>query len=91
MMRIVTAGRYGSQVWAAVRGGVTLHGPLFAVKVYEARPRTKDGIVTWRLVRTLKTSFSVKSTAVKKAQKYAETKKLLFLPEVTHGARATLS
>ena len=42
--RIVTCGR---------SPGFHACGYYYATKVYEARPRKKDGVLTWRLVETL--------------------------------------
>jgi len=47
-MKYVTVGRFGSTV-ARVNG---LNIPVWATKVYEARSRRRDGLVSLRLVET---------------------------------------
>ena len=49
--QIVTIRRLGDRTASFRVGGQTFGRPLWTAAVYEARPR-KDGIVTWRLVRS---------------------------------------
>lgn len=88
-IQIVTAGRHGRKTWTRKIGRATLNGPLFGVKVYEAQARKADGALTWRLVRVLKETFSVETTAETAAKKYAEEQKLPFAFGVRHGERMT--
>lgn len=49
--QIVTIRRLGARTASFRVGGQTFSRPLWTAAVYEARPR-KDGIVTWRLLRS---------------------------------------
>jgi len=87
-IQIVTAGRHGQRCWNRKVGGKVIGGPLYGVKLYEARAR-RDGMLVWRLVRVLEEAFSVEETAMRAALKYADDHRLPFLPGVKNGERMT--
>lgn len=89
-LRAVTAGRFGNRIWSRRRGQTVCLGPIYAVKMYEARAR-EDGTYTWRLLRVVTElpTFSVWASVVGAAEKYAETHNLLFLPNVRQGTKLT--
>jgi len=86
-IQVVTAGRYNQRSWVKHRGGATISGPVFGVKVYEARPR-QDGVYVWRLLAIVNAlgGFTVLSTVEKAAQEYAVKHNYPYLPGVKHGA-----
>ena len=84
--RIVTVSRYGA---AMARVG-SLNFPIFAVSVYEAKPRKKDGVWTWRLSAYVSgTDTACKSEPSTKlcnrAREYAAKHGLPFEYGVRHG------
>jgi hypothetical protein len=86
-IQVVTAGRYNQRSWVKHRGGATISGPIFGVKVYEARPRL-DGVYVWRLLTIVQetgtfTGLDAVGTA---AQEYAVKHNYPYLPGVKHGA-----
>jgi len=86
-MKAITVGRFGSKM-AAVRTkwtGQTLHFPLYSVKLYEARPRQRDGKVTWRFVEHLSESHSWEPTVETWAHEEAARQGLPFMANLTHG------
>jgi len=84
-IQIVTAGRYNQRTWTKRVGRKVIGGPIFGVKVYEARPRAEDGQLCWRLVEVLPETFTVFNTVAKAAEDYAAKNNLPYLPEVKHG------
>lgn len=84
--RIVTVSRYGASM---ARVG-SLNFPIFVVSVYEAKPRKKDGIWTWRLAHYVAgTDTACKSEPsnrlCNRAQEYAAQHGLPFAYGVRHG------
>ena len=86
MQRVVTVGRFGTKTANAGR----FDQPVWAVKVYEGRPRQRDGVKTWRLVETVE-SIPTRSGRqpsqrfMDEARAYAESVGLPFRPHVTYG------
>jgi len=85
-IQAVTVGRYHQRSWKKVVSGKILVGPVYGVKLYEARPR-KDGRLVWRLERVVveQGSFSTLSTCTEKAKAYAERTNHPFFPDLKHG------
>ena len=86
-IQVVTAGRHGQRSWSKRRGGKTLVGPVFGIKIYEAGPRP-DGTYVWRLLDIVDApgTFSVLSAVEEAAQEYAAKHNYPYLPGVKHGA-----
>lgn len=94
MTRIVTVGRYGARMATTRKGTARLSFPLYAVKVYEARPRM-DGKLTYRLVETLDdTATACKGgptmSMIEKGFKAADRLGLPFVFDVKLGTPAKL-
>ena len=87
-LQAVTAGRHSRKSWVRRSGGAVAYaGPLYGVKIYEARPRQKDHMMVWRLLRIENTTFTALSTVIQAAQMYAARNNLPYLPKIKHGAR----
>ncbi len=61
--------------------------PVWAIKVYEAAPRLKDGKVTWRLVESHHgpSGKEVSARFLAEAQAFATARGLAFRSGVNHG------
>jgi len=89
MQQVVTVARDGQRCANVRRGGVRLSFPVWIIAVYEARPRKRDGVVTWRRVESYGPSVACargpSSALVERAVAFALDTGLPFAACVRHG------
>jgi hypothetical protein len=80
--RIVVVGRDGASHDRHGNG-------IYATKVYEAAPRKRDGLMTWRLVRSVSAHRTagkgVTGPMIRRAEEFAAANGLPFAVHITHG------
>jgi len=82
-MKAVTVGVTGS-----CRAGPYKHMPVYGIKVYEARPRKKDGVFTWKLEKVVETrsGHGISKKFTQLAVKYALEHGLLYIKGLTENS-----
>ena len=79
--QIVVVGRDGADHYS--------HGGIYTTKVYEAIRRQRDGRLTWRLVRSIRSHRTAGKTVtgpmIRRAEEYAESLGLPVATHITHG------
>jgi hypothetical protein len=93
-MKAVTVGRAGRDTATVYKGGVALHFPVWAAKLYELRPRRRDGKKSWRFVARVAeldtlTGPEPPAALVKAAQDYARRNGMEYLDGVVQGSTTT--
>ena len=83
-LKVVTVGRAGNRRAATGRG---FSVPVWAIKLYEAKPRKKDGVYTYRLSLSWGQVSGKKPSArlLAEAEDYATNSGVPFLNHVAHG------
>jgi len=87
-MRIITVGRNGARM-ARTPSGFSF--PVWSVKLYEARARQSDGVLTYRLRDVLSCSVSGRAPSARlmeEAMAIAHTRGLRFALNVVQGTLA---